>query len=34
MLTTVYATAFYAASLLLVVALSRRIWLYATTPRR
>ncbi len=32
MLTTVYATAFYAASLLLVVALFRRIWLYATTP--
>jgi len=32
MLTYLYATAFYAASLLLVVALGRRIWLYATTP--
>jgi nitrate reductase gamma subunit len=32
MLTTLYATAFYAASLWLVAALSRRIWLYATTP--
>jgi nitrate reductase gamma subunit len=32
MLTTIYATAFYAASLLMVFALSRRIWLYAATP--
>jgi nitrate reductase gamma subunit len=32
MLTTIYATAFYAASLLLAVALLRRIWLYAATP--
>jgi nitrate reductase gamma subunit len=32
MLTTIYATAFYAASLLLAVALFRRIWLYAATP--
>lgn len=32
MVTFVYATAFYAASLLLVVGLGRRIWLYATTP--
>jgi nitrate reductase gamma subunit len=32
MLTTFYATAFYAASLWLVAALARRIWLYATTP--
>ena len=32
MLTTLYATAFYAASLLLAVALFRRIWLYAATP--
>lgn len=32
MLTTIYATAFYAASLLLVAALSRRIWIYAATP--
>ncbi len=32
MVTIIYATAFYAASLLLVIALGRRIWLYATTP--
>ncbi|WP_298428377.1 respiratory nitrate reductase subunit gamma [Rhodoblastus sp.] len=32
MLTIVYATAFYAVSLLLIFALGRRIWLYATTP--
>ena len=32
MLTIVYATAFYAVSLLLISALGRRIWLYATTP--
>lgn len=32
MLTTIYATAFYAASLWLVAALARRVWLYATTP--
>jgi nitrate reductase gamma subunit len=32
MVTILYATAFYAASLLLVIALGRRIWLYATTP--
>jgi nitrate reductase gamma subunit len=32
MLTTIYATAFYAASLLLAVALFRRIRLYAATP--
>ncbi len=32
MVTIIYATAFYAVSLLLVIALGRRIWLYATTP--
>ncbi|MGO8738338.1 respiratory nitrate reductase subunit gamma [Rhodoblastus sp.] len=32
MVTIIYATAFYAASLLLVIALGRRIWLYAATP--
>jgi nitrate reductase gamma subunit len=32
MLTTIYATAFYAASLLMAVGLFRRIWLYAATP--
>ncbi len=32
MVTIIYATAFYAAALLLVLALGRRIWIYATTP--
>jgi nitrate reductase gamma subunit len=32
MVTIIYATAFYAASLLFIIALGRRIWLYATTP--
>ncbi len=32
MLTLVYATAFYAATALLVLGLARKIWLYASTP--
>jgi nitrate reductase gamma subunit len=32
MVTLVYATAFYAATALLVFGLARKIWLYATTP--